>query len=333
MQISVLVPTHQSGRTIEACLRAIRASTHPICELLVVDNASQDETCALAGGLADFVIRNPENLGQARSRNIGIQAARGEVIVCIDSDVVIPTDAVARIADYLTRHEDVDAVTGLLSKKHPNLGYFSQYKNLYMHFVFRDLPKRVGFLYGSIHAFRTRAAVPYDPTIRGAVDTALGQELIRRGRRIDFLRDLEVVHLKRHDLRSFLRNDFAIPYGWVQIFIHFSGWRQLGRGGTGFAHSPIWQLASVALAPLVIGLVAASACAPKLAWMALLGLSAWLALNARFLSFLRRERGTRFSLLAIPVTFLDQLTMASGVAAGMAVEILSLLGRQRGASS
>jgi len=48
----VVVPTRNSSRTIEACLRSLRAQDHP-CRVVVVDNHSSDDTVAVARLLAD----------------------------------------------------------------------------------------------------------------------------------------------------------------------------------------------------------------------------------------------------------------------------------------
>jgi glycosyltransferase involved in cell wall biosynthesis len=92
--VSVVVPTRDSGRTIEACLRSIRAQTHPAVELIVVDNGSSDATWPVAVRLADVVLRaGPERSGQ---RNAGISRASGDWVLWIDSDMELAPDVVER---------------------------------------------------------------------------------------------------------------------------------------------------------------------------------------------------------------------------------------------
>ena len=91
---SVIICTHNRpaivGRAIEQALVQARACN---AEVLVVDNASTDETPAVLASLARRagpalrVVREPE-LGLSAARNRGLAEARGEVAVCLDDDAV-----------------------------------------------------------------------------------------------------------------------------------------------------------------------------------------------------------------------------------------------------
>ena len=89
---SVVVPTRESMRTLEACLRSIRAQDVPV-ELIVVDNASTDGTYELARELADTAVRGgPERSAQ---RNAGVRLAAADWILWIDADMVLPPATVS----------------------------------------------------------------------------------------------------------------------------------------------------------------------------------------------------------------------------------------------
>lgn len=91
--VSVIVPTRNNERTIEACLASVRAQTHPAVELIVVDNASEDATWQIAERFADRV----ESGGPERSaqRNIGIGLATGEWVLWLDSDMILPPETIS----------------------------------------------------------------------------------------------------------------------------------------------------------------------------------------------------------------------------------------------
>lgn len=90
--VSVIVTTRNVARTLDTCLRSIRAQDYPTLELIVVDNASDDGTPDIARSYADQVIvAGPERSAQ---RNVGVAAAVGEWVLWIDADMVLAPDVV-----------------------------------------------------------------------------------------------------------------------------------------------------------------------------------------------------------------------------------------------
>jgi glycosyltransferase involved in cell wall biosynthesis len=104
MNVGVVVPTRNSARTLEACLRSIRDQTHAAIELVVVDNHSTDATRAIAEPLADAVlVAGPERTAQ---RNVGAAAATGGALLFVDSDMVLTPHVVAECVEALMRGAD-----------------------------------------------------------------------------------------------------------------------------------------------------------------------------------------------------------------------------------
>ncbi len=95
--VSVIVPTRNSARTLEACLESIRSQIHRPIELVVIDNGSTDETFQIASRLADIV----ESFGPERSaqRNRGARLARGDYVLFIDSDMTLTPEVVTGCLD------------------------------------------------------------------------------------------------------------------------------------------------------------------------------------------------------------------------------------------
>ncbi|HXF83644.1 MAG TPA: glycosyltransferase [bacterium] len=95
-EISVVVPTFNRAAVLAHALEALaRQTLEPgRFEVLVVDDASTDETPALLqrlseGRLALRTIRLPVNRGRSAARNAGIREARGRYISFVDSDIVV----------------------------------------------------------------------------------------------------------------------------------------------------------------------------------------------------------------------------------------------------
>jgi len=321
---SVVVPTFNGAAFIEDCLRSVRSSSLRDHELIVVDDGSGDGTADIAKRYADTVIEHRINEGRHAARCAGIRRARGDIVVQLDQDVVLPADALGRLHEYFAAHADVDAATAPLAPEHPRPRFFAEYKNLYMHYVFRDLPPYVEFLYGSLFVLRRSAFDRYrlEEVSFGAHDTAWGQRIALHGGTIALLKDLPVVHLKDYSLLSLMRNDFDIPFQWAQVFVAFRRWRGLRRRRTAFAHASWRQLLTILLACAAVPAVAAGAVWSGMLLVALGLVAAWLALNARFFSFIARAKGASFAARATALTFLDCLVMGVGVAAGLCHALL-----------
>lgn len=118
--VSVVVPTRNNERTIEECLSSVRRQTHPAIELIVVDNASDDATWAIAERLADTVVAGgPERSAQ---RNRGIELARGDWVLWLDSDMVLPPDTVGRALRTAT---ETGAVAVALPERTVGAGFWT----------------------------------------------------------------------------------------------------------------------------------------------------------------------------------------------------------------
>src|SRR5574341_1769136 len=84
-RISVVVCSYNGERTIDECLEGLRALEYPDFEVIVVDDGSTDGTAAIARrhGLAPITT---DHGGLSHARNVGIEAATGEIVAFIDDD-------------------------------------------------------------------------------------------------------------------------------------------------------------------------------------------------------------------------------------------------------
>ncbi len=97
-EVTVVVPTRNSARTIEACLRSIRTQTVPVT-VVVVDNGSIDGTARLAYEIADLVLDGgPERSAQ---RNRGADARPAPIVGFIDSDMILSSEVVEQSVETL----------------------------------------------------------------------------------------------------------------------------------------------------------------------------------------------------------------------------------------
>lgn len=97
-KVSFVVPVLNNKVRLEQCLKAIRGQEAEIpIEIIVVDNGSSDGSAELAAGIADQVAREVTVRSPYACRNRGIAMASGDLVVLLDSNVVLgDSDWVAR---------------------------------------------------------------------------------------------------------------------------------------------------------------------------------------------------------------------------------------------
>lgn len=90
--VSVIVPTYNSEKYLEGCLKSIKEQVYPNIELVVVDNNSKDATKNIAKKYTDKVF----NYGPERSaqRNFGVKQSLGEYVLIIDSDMHLAPEVI-----------------------------------------------------------------------------------------------------------------------------------------------------------------------------------------------------------------------------------------------
>jgi arabinofuranan 3-O-arabinosyltransferase len=86
-RVSIIIPTNNSGETIEECLRSIQGQNYPLYEVIIVDNFSNDGTLETAKEFGAKIIQQKCNPAQAR--NIGVDNSAGRYVLFLDSDQVL----------------------------------------------------------------------------------------------------------------------------------------------------------------------------------------------------------------------------------------------------
>lgn len=97
--VTIIVPVYNVEAYLDACLDSVRGQTYRNLEIIAVEDCSTDNSLRqLDKHLTDQrvrVVRHKQNAGLSTARNTGIDAARGDYIICVDSDDLIESDLVA----------------------------------------------------------------------------------------------------------------------------------------------------------------------------------------------------------------------------------------------
>ena len=88
-KVSVVIPTHNRASFLQAAIQSVLNQTFQDFEVIVVDDASEDQTAEVVRRFSEpriWYIRHEINKGQGASRNDGIRRASGEYIALLDDD-------------------------------------------------------------------------------------------------------------------------------------------------------------------------------------------------------------------------------------------------------
>ncbi|MGH7914511.1 MAG: glycosyltransferase family 2 protein [Candidatus Binataceae bacterium] len=90
--VSVVICAYNAERTMLPCLESLRRLTYQNYEVVIVDDGSRDRTAEIAMEFPEFRLIRQPNKGLSVARNVGLYAARGEIIAYTDSDCVVDPD-------------------------------------------------------------------------------------------------------------------------------------------------------------------------------------------------------------------------------------------------
>ena len=112
MKFSIIIPCFKVEKYLSACVDSVLNQTFPDYEIILVDDGSPDRVPEICDEYAkkDNRIRviHQKNGGLSRARNAGISAAKGEYLICIDSDdYIAKNDLLARVAEKTKSGTDV----------------------------------------------------------------------------------------------------------------------------------------------------------------------------------------------------------------------------------
>ncbi len=327
--LSVIMPAHQAARLLPRTLGALVASDLPreTWELIVVDDASTDETAVVAAPYADTVVRlagKPH--GPAFARNRGFEACRGEVIVFVDADVVVHPDALRRIARLFAADRHTDAAFGSYDADPPGPGLVSQYRNLLHHYVHQRNRGPAETFWAGLGAIRRAAFAEvgmFDewhyarPQVE---DIELGRRLRRAGHPIVLDPDIQGTHLKRWTFRNTVETDFkhrGVPWMWLLVQEGPSE----GGGALNVRTVEKFCTAMVGLA-MPATLAAALWRQPWLLAFPVAAVLSVMIVNYGFYRFLRRARGIGFAIAALPLHLLYYVSNVFSVVTGWLVHAL-----------
>jgi GT2 family glycosyltransferase len=111
LDLSIIIVSYNARADLERCLTSL-AENPPSAhhEIIVVDNASADQSADAARGHGAQVIETGGNLGFGHANNIGIRASRGTNVLLLNSDTIVRAEAIDRLLHVLAARPELAIV-------------------------------------------------------------------------------------------------------------------------------------------------------------------------------------------------------------------------------
>lgn len=316
MKLSIIIPCYNSERTIGNCIKSILKSNYSNYELIVVDDGSTDNTPKIVKRLKRKLISQKKNQGTCTARNIGAKKASGEILVFIDSDVLIQKDTLTKINSRFKKQTDLSAIVGIYSKDHPYSSQASRFKNLHMRYTYFIMPDYIPILNTSLTAIKKSVFMEvggFDKKIKfSSDDWDLGRRISEQNHKIFLDKDLEVIHDKNYSLSQLLKTDFVKARSVIKYILRNYSQTSLHSKRCGsiplnfFLSSPVCVLfilgilAFLVFPSLILGL------------LLLITIEVYILINFKFLHYFYKLSGLKFVLDSGIILFLNVLAMSLG---------------------
>jgi len=226
LRVSVVIPVFNGGPDLEKCLAAVAASSYPVFECIVVDDASSDGmTAPAAARHGARVIQLDQQSGPAIARNRGAMEAGGDILFFTDADVVIHPDTLAVAVDVLASGPELGAVFGSYDDDPGHRAFLSQYRNLLHHWVHQTSSDRASTFWSGCGAIRREIFLEMGgfsqeyprPSIE---DIELGSRLRSAGYNIRLEKNMLCQHMKRWTFWNMIRTDiFQRGVPWTALML------------------------------------------------------------------------------------------------------------------
>ncbi|MCS7134658.1 MAG: glycosyltransferase [Candidatus Pacearchaeota archaeon] len=202
IKYSFIIPTFNSSKTIEKCLKSIK-KLNLKKEIIVVDDCSKDNTVEIAKRYADLIIIKEKRSGPAKSRNIGWRISRGKIVVFVDSDVYLGKKWVK---DILPKLKNYDGVLSSLKASKSHDVTFNRWEEAANFFVIkRKILEEIG---GYSEIFPYAAGEDSDLLIR-----LLKKGYKIRNQKTEYVHDVSHKKTKKQNIfKKFFKN-------WLWIFV------------------------------------------------------------------------------------------------------------------
>lgn len=219
VDVSVIIPVRNGGKTIGDCLEAALGSQHPSFEIVVVDDCSDDDSVRVIEQFPCRLVRLSTHSGAARARNIGAQHGRGKILFFTDADCLLHRDSLTRATRALAASHSELVVGGTYTRKPADDGFFNRFQSIFINYSetkHAPHPDYVATHAMAIAADTFRTSGGFSESLGPILeDVEFSHRLRQAGVELIIIPDLQVRHIFDFSLLGSLRNALRKSMYWT----------------------------------------------------------------------------------------------------------------------
>lgn len=316
MKYSIIIPAYDAANTIGECLNAVGkvVQERGDCEAIVINDGSTDGTAEIVQMYTFARLISQRNAGPSGARNRGVQEARGEIVIFLDSDCVPTENWFTEMVKPFEERADVAGIKGAyltrqkeLAARYIQLEYEEKYRFLRQH-------EFIDYVDTYSVAFRRMflGNVAFDPrySVASTEDADLSFGLAARGARLVFNPEAKVYHKHPSSFMHYFKKKWRFSHWMVLTLLKHPD------KAFGDTYSPPYLRVVILLSPcMMFSTLGSLAYAPLIY---LLMIFAFIFLITATPVFWRNlQKDPIASLLTIPLLFVRGLIQCAAVAAGL----------------
>lgn len=229
--LSIIIPVHNGEKYITEAIKSIEIEEFPMCELIIIDDASIDSTetkCTEWRQLENVVyIRLNDNHGVAYARNYGIKISKGKFITFLDCDDVLLSNAVTIYLNAISKYDMDLIISGYALIRHREKWYNLNItklvnkneflKNMFLYDVLKKV--RYGVLWGKVYKrekiYETNK-IYFNQRVLIGEDTWFNIDYYERLNNVLFIPDITYKHIVQNNYS--LTNQYEKKYFCILMY-------------------------------------------------------------------------------------------------------------------
>ena len=217
LAVSVLIPSFNQAAHIQHVVECVNEQSKSPDEIIVVDDASTDNSAEIIEKLPVKLIKHEKNQGPAITRNTALHNAKGEIVIFIDSDAYADTHLIETfLAEYQNPSNNAVAGVGGRGIEANIKNIYDRWRSLHARQDFGKKPRQdVPYLFGLCMSFRRDVLLEvggFDTfyPLNAGEDLDLGYRLRNAGYSLRYTPDAIIYHQHSDTEERLMR----VQYNW-----------------------------------------------------------------------------------------------------------------------